>query len=196
MPPSWFLLHWAQLKTLFVIYVLLRFLLMFFVLYVFILVDIWSVGCIMAEMIIGKTLFKGKDCILSSALCRHWARHFLKPGWCAAMTQLFGVEKWKCTVWSSFNDALLNRCNNKGDWLDETVWLDYKHCKTGAEWKAITVYRMQQSNTFPRAASNTATSALYYITIILLSLQFLNLRFMSFFFAPDALCWFTAPTSK
>uniref|UniRef100_A0A672JDC9 mitogen-activated protein kinase n=1 Tax=Salarias fasciatus TaxID=181472 RepID=A0A672JDC9_SALFA len=29
-------------------------------------VDIWSVGCIMAEMINGKTLFKGKDCILSS----------------------------------------------------------------------------------------------------------------------------------
>ncbi|KAK0146280.1 Mitogen-activated protein kinase 13 [Merluccius polli] len=26
--------------------------------------DIWSVGCIMAEMINGKTLFKGKDCIL------------------------------------------------------------------------------------------------------------------------------------
>lgn len=33
-----------------------------------ILVDIWSVGCIMAEMINGKTLFKGKDCILSPAL--------------------------------------------------------------------------------------------------------------------------------
>uniref|UniRef100_A0AAX7TEC4 mitogen-activated protein kinase n=1 Tax=Astatotilapia calliptera TaxID=8154 RepID=A0AAX7TEC4_ASTCA len=30
-------------------------------------VDIWSVGCIMAEMINGKTLFKGKDCIFSSA---------------------------------------------------------------------------------------------------------------------------------
>uniref|UniRef100_A0A8D3CG53 mitogen-activated protein kinase n=1 Tax=Scophthalmus maximus TaxID=52904 RepID=A0A8D3CG53_SCOMX len=29
-------------------------------------VDLWSVGCIMAEMINGKTLFKGKDCILSS----------------------------------------------------------------------------------------------------------------------------------
>lgn len=39
----------------------------------FILVDIWSVGCIMAEMINGKTLFKGKDCILSSAVetCVH-----------------------------------------------------------------------------------------------------------------------------
>lgn len=36
-----------------------------------ILVDIWSVGCIMAEMIHGKTLFKGKDCILSSAASLH-----------------------------------------------------------------------------------------------------------------------------
>ncbi|TKS77154.1 Mitogen-activated protein kinase 13 [Collichthys lucidus] len=36
----------------------------------FYLLDIWSVGCIMAEMINGKTLFKGKDCIFSSAF--HW----------------------------------------------------------------------------------------------------------------------------
>ncbi|KAJ4934512.1 hypothetical protein JOQ06_007305 [Pogonophryne albipinna] len=35
-------------------------------------VDIWSVGCIMAEMINGKTLFKGRDCILSSALSMYW----------------------------------------------------------------------------------------------------------------------------
>ena len=27
-------------------------------------IDIWAVGCIMAEMLTGKTLFKGKDCIL------------------------------------------------------------------------------------------------------------------------------------
>lgn len=59
------MLHRAKLKTLLVMCVLLRFLLMFFV---FVVVDIWSVGCIMAEMINGKTLFKGKDCIFSSAL--------------------------------------------------------------------------------------------------------------------------------
>lgn len=35
--------------------------LMFSLSLLFILVDIWSVGCIMAEMINGKTLFKGKD---------------------------------------------------------------------------------------------------------------------------------------
>lgn len=49
---------------------------MFDFLLVFILVDIWSVGCIMAEMINGKTLFKGKDCILSTSLSVDWTCNF------------------------------------------------------------------------------------------------------------------------
>jgi len=28
------------------------------------IVDIWSVGCIMAEMVLHKVLFPGRDCIL------------------------------------------------------------------------------------------------------------------------------------
>ena len=31
--------------------------------HVFIIVDVWSVGCIMAELLGGKPLFKGRDCI-------------------------------------------------------------------------------------------------------------------------------------
>lgn len=30
----------------------------------FLTVDIWSVGCIMAELLKGKALFPGDDCIL------------------------------------------------------------------------------------------------------------------------------------
>jgi len=33
------------------------------------LVDMWSVGCIMAELLTGQVLFKGNDRILSLSLC-------------------------------------------------------------------------------------------------------------------------------
>lgn len=32
----------------------------------FLAVDIWSVGCIMAELLKGKALFPGNDCILNT----------------------------------------------------------------------------------------------------------------------------------
>lgn len=53
----------AQLLTLFMFLPFLPVAVMTFFSLLFIPVDIWSVGCIMAEMINGKTLFKGKDCI-------------------------------------------------------------------------------------------------------------------------------------
>ena len=32
--------------------------------YFFLLVDVWSVGCILAELLTGRVLFFGKNCIL------------------------------------------------------------------------------------------------------------------------------------
>lgn len=39
--------------------------LMYLLMHNFASVDLWSVGCIMAEMISHKVLFPGKDCILA-----------------------------------------------------------------------------------------------------------------------------------
>lgn len=49
-------------------------------------VDIWSVGCIMAEMVLHKVLFPGRDCILHrETLLWQWG-----PGgqWACGLKQL------------------------------------------------------------------------------------------------------------
>ncbi len=35
-----------------------------YVMHYVLVVDVWSVGCILAEMVTGNILFPGKDCIL------------------------------------------------------------------------------------------------------------------------------------
>ena len=41
----------------------------------FISVDIWSVGCIFAEMVRGDILLPGRDCILNYAMIIHLLVH-------------------------------------------------------------------------------------------------------------------------
>lgn len=43
-------------------------------------VDIWSVGCIMAELLQGKALFPGGDCILGPGWGGEWSGS-LPAGW-------------------------------------------------------------------------------------------------------------------
>lgn len=47
-------------------------------------VDIWSVGCIMAEMVLHKVLFPGRDCILHTETCTATGRAGVGTGTSAA----------------------------------------------------------------------------------------------------------------
>ncbi len=42
-------------------------------------IDVWSVGCILAEMLSGKPLFPGKDCTLILACCSDFMLTFYRP---------------------------------------------------------------------------------------------------------------------
>jgi serine/threonine protein kinase len=37
-------------------------------------IDIWSVGCVLAEMLSGRPLFPGRDCTAVSCACRNMIR--------------------------------------------------------------------------------------------------------------------------
>lgn len=51
-------------------------------------VDIWSVGCIMAEMITGKILFKGNDRILLSRASFDFGQD-VGAGWAPSASALY-----------------------------------------------------------------------------------------------------------
>lgn len=68
------------------------------------LVDIWSVGCILAEMVRHKILFPGRDCILESnprMICCHckWHRFVHREEMCGMLWPCTGFSVWLKCVW-------------------------------------------------------------------------------------------------
>lgn len=69
-------------------------------LFFFFPVDIWSVGCIMAELLTGRTLFPGTDRILQPS------KH-MQPNSCACLNLCASVRK--CLGFKSFLSLLCSQ---------------------------------------------------------------------------------------
>uniref|UniRef100_A0A8C4VHB7 mitogen-activated protein kinase n=1 Tax=Gopherus evgoodei TaxID=1825980 RepID=A0A8C4VHB7_9SAUR len=91
-------------------------------------VDIWSVGCIMAEMLTGKTLFKGKDCILSNWVKLLWVAQ-KPPTPRSSQTLYAGHPKYHCFT----HLAKYSHLSAAVDLLDKMLQLDVEKRLTATE---------------------------------------------------------------